>query len=102
MSKEDLAAKLRSILKVDVRFEKLSRDELAKLLDAVRKLVEESMEKVADMGEDRGPLGFGVIPSIRKQIMAMIPEVRREIQKVVDEIFFTSGVKNHDSRKTQK
>jgi len=80
-SKEELAGKLRKLLGVDVRFEKLSKDELVQLMEAVEKLFEVEEEE----GEG-GPLGFGVIPAVREQILRkVLPELRAEVRRVVDE-----------------
>jgi len=86
--KEELASLLRELLKVDVMFEKLTYEELEKLLEAVKKLVEKAVEETIEAERaDKGPLGFGVLPTIREQIKNIIPEVRKEFRKTIDEFF---------------
>jgi len=82
-TKEEIAAELRKILKVDVKFEKLSADELRALLKAVRELAERAEEPEEPREEDKGPLGLGILPAIRDQIREIIPEIRAEVQKTV-------------------
>jgi len=84
--KEEIASFLRELLKVDVAFEKLTLEELEKLLEAIKKLVEKVAEEESEK-VDKGPLGFGVLPAIREQIRAMIPEVRKEFRRTIDEFF---------------
>jgi pilus assembly protein TadC len=85
--KEELASALREILKVDIVFEKLTVEELEKLLEAIKKLVEKIAEETETEKEDRGPLGFGVLPTLREQIRRLVPEVRKEVRKTIDEFF---------------
>lgn len=86
-SKEEIAAELRKLLGVDIKFEKLSREELIQLAEAIDRLLEkaEKEELEEEKEEDMGPFGLGILPSIRKQVMKSIPMIRNEIRKIIDE-----------------
>lgn len=83
-SKEELAAALRDMLGVKVKFEKLSREEIIELIAAVEKLVGEAEGEEAG---DKGPLGLGILPMIREQVRKIIPEIRAELRRTIDETF---------------
>ncbi|MEM1557420.1 MAG: hypothetical protein QXI11_00900 [Thermoproteota archaeon] len=79
--KEEIAAALRKILRVDIRFEKLSKDELLKLLEAINRLVESPQST----SEDKGIFGLGVLPTIRNEMKRILPQIRTEVKKFVRE-----------------
>ncbi|MEM0232604.1 MAG: hypothetical protein QXL22_01135 [Candidatus Nezhaarchaeales archaeon] len=81
VDKEKLAATLRKMLGVDVRFEKLSKEELLKLLEAVNKL----LGSLQSVSEDRGILGLGVLPIIRNEVEKILPQIRSEVRELVRE-----------------
>jgi len=84
-SKEEIAAYLRKVLKVNVKFEKLSREELLELAKAVEAILGQREETKK---EDAGPLGLGVIPAIREQLAKVMPEIRKEVRRAVEEVVF--------------
>lgn len=101
-SKEEIAASLRKMLGVNVRFEKLSKDELYELVRAIEKLLSK-IEEEYEKEEDAGPLGLGVIPAIREQLLKILPEVRKEVRRTIEEaVFGAISEGKRGSRKAQK
>ena len=100
-SKEEIAASLRKVLGVNIRFEKLSKDELYELARAIDKLLSK-IEKESEEKE-AGPLGLGVIPAIREQLLRIIPEIRKEVRRTIEEAVFGAVYEGKKgSRKAEK
>lgn len=101
MDKEQLAAKLRKTLNVDIRFEKLSKKELEKLHDAIIELVNRILAEASDytapktQPEDKGPLGFGILPAIRDNIAPVVRDAVRNI--IGGEAYAAKRKKTHKS-----
>jgi len=94
--KETLAAEIRRILGVDnVRFEKLSKEELEITLNALRELMTMRRRVEGEVAEEPkgGLLGLGILPEIINRARQTAPQIRQELQSLVDEIIFTKGRK---------
>ena len=97
-TKEEISGKINEILGTEIKFENLTKEDLEALLKVVgepsnlirmgwKKLRDDTKKKVAEEllgrpilddvfgglkkgeGEDKGPLGLGVIPSIRRSLL---------------------------------
>jgi len=101
-TKEEIAASLRKMLGVNIKFEKLSKDELYELVRAIEKLLSKIQEE-AEEGGEAGPLGLGVIPAIREQLFKILPEIRKEVRRTIEEaVFGAISEGKRSSRKAQK
>ena len=87
MKKEELAGKLRALLNVDVRFEKLSIEELYAVLHAVEKLTEKAqqVETVQQQIEDMGPFGFGILPKVRQMAQNLTTQIMSDVGERISE-----------------
>ncbi|MEM2270228.1 MAG: hypothetical protein QXP93_05345 [Nitrososphaerota archaeon] len=97
VTKEEMAARLRSVLGVDVRFEKLSKDEIAVLLAKVSELKAAATAQQTQTTQRpmEGYFPFGIIPTLFERASAVIPVIREEIRKrtdeLIDEMIGTTG-----------
>lgn len=84
--KEEIAAQLRSMLNVNVKFEKLSMPELTELYEAVAALfasVEAAQSSVQSQTADKGPLGLGILPLVQDIVQTVLPKVRSELMQTL-------------------
>ena len=90
--KEEIAARIRSLLGVEIQFEKLKKDELELLLSKLEDVLKKE-EKTQDTSVKMFPLG--IIPYIADRVKSRVdtfinamaekvPEMRQEIMKRVD------------------
>lgn len=84
MKKEEIAAKLRSMLSTDIKFERLSYSDLQTLYNIVTTLVRERGEDEQKQSDNLFPLG--IIPAIMERAKMAIPAIREEVRKQVDNI----------------
>jgi len=89
MSKEELAARLRSILGVDVKFERLTRQELTTLLERLEKL-ENPAEPQA---QEISIFPLGIVPTIAQiaqerlvRFAEQIPAIRQDLKNKINEV----------------
>ena len=78
MNKEEIAAQLRKTLNVTIKFEKLTKEELEELLNAIANLQSKTMieeesseERTTDRG---GPFGFGIMPAVQRIFQTAVSE----------------------------
>ena len=90
-TKEEIAARIRKHLNVAVEFEKLSKDDLVKLLSAVEKLTDRPEEDVQAGTEQQQQASvqpnifpLGLVPTVVETMRSRIPKIRQLIQEAVD------------------
>ena len=89
MSKEEMAAKLRTLLGVDVKFEKLTKDELRLLLDRLEKPEQPAQTQPQEI--TMFPLG--IVPAIAQvaqerllRFAEQIPSIRQDLKNKINEV----------------
>jgi len=87
MKKEEVAGRLRALLEVDVKFEKLTIDELYTLLHAVERLAEKARQAEAaqQQVEDMGPFGFGILPQVRRVAQTLTTQIMSDVSERISE-----------------
>jgi sirohydrochlorin ferrochelatase len=92
-TKEEIAAKIRKHLRVDVEFEKLNKNELEKLL---KYLEEEHVPQTSkkqdeqEVQEQQAPtqtptlFPLGIVPAVVDTLRSRVPKIREAVQKAVD------------------
>jgi hypothetical protein len=87
MSKEEMAAKIRTILGVDVKFEKLTRDELRLLLDRLEKPEQPAQTQEITV------FPLGIVPAIAQvaqerllRFAEQIPSIRQDLKNKINEV----------------
>jgi hypothetical protein len=92
-TKEEIAAKIRKHLQVDVEFEKLSRNELEKLLKYLEEQhiqqtsrKQEEQEVQVQQAPTQTPTLFplGIVPAVVDTLRSRVPKIREAVQKAVD------------------
>ncbi|MEM1944154.1 MAG: hypothetical protein QXE50_05855 [Nitrososphaerota archaeon] len=81
MRKDEIAGRLRTLLGVDVKFEKLTLEELEALMDRVSKLLEARSGETQSRQEI---FPLGIIPAVFERVRTMMPQVREEILRQLD------------------
>lgn len=80
-TKEELAAELRGLLGVKVKFEKLTKQELEQVLAALKKLGEAAEP---ERTPSDGPLGLGILPAFVEAAKRRVPEIRARARKLAE------------------